>query len=259
MSNLAKFIAPARVILVTSRITYVPKNYYDLVENLIKNKSVNIVGMLMIDNFDFSMLRSLVGAGLIGARKIQSELLKNLFSLVKDPRKSLCRDHQIPLSYFSSINDLKAIEWCKNLKPDLIINARTRCIYREEILQLPTLGCLNIHHGILPDYRGTMCDLYALYENRPAGFSIHKMTKKIDDGEILLTQVTTPPSQGNNYIEHLNRSGAIEAQSLTSLIHEINQKGTLPQGLHNHSHQIKYSKNPNRSLVRSILQQGIQL
>src|SRR5690606_523522 len=102
------------------------------------------------------------------------------------------------------------------------------CIYKRSILQAPRLGCLNVHHGLLPRYRGTMCDLYALSEGREAGFSVHVMTPKLDAGPILRRQIVGGGTR--DYLSYLRHTGPIEARVLTELVDEIENLGQLPTG-----------------------------
>lgn len=48
-------------------------------------------------------------------------------------------------------------------------------------------SALNIHMGISPYYRGTACNFWALYDNRPdlVGSTIHNLSKGLDNGDIL--------------------------------------------------------------------------
>ena len=115
--------------------------------------------------------------------------MKNTLKAAFKDRRALAKKHDIPLHFFDNPNSPDFLEFVKNHQTDLLINARTRFIYKSKILKLPRLGAINIHHGLLPEFRGTMCDLWALYNNRPTGFSIHVMEKKIDNGGIILSLI----------------------------------------------------------------------
>lgn len=73
-----------------------------------------------------------------------------------------------------------------SLKPDLLISAAYARIVPEEVLAIPTLGAINIHPSLLPDYRGVCAVWWALYEGRSrVGVTIHQMTVPVDTGPIL--------------------------------------------------------------------------
>ncbi|MEK6624781.1 MAG: formyltransferase family protein, partial [Bdellovibrionota bacterium] len=159
---------------------------------------------------------------------------------------------------FESMNSDEAIKLVKDLEIDVVVNMRTRCIYKRPILEAPHLGCINIHHGLLPEYRGTLCDLYALSEGRPAGFSIHHMVEKVDAGALYKR---CEVGQGDrNYQEYLKRSAITEAKILSEIFSYIEKEGRLPEPLAIHSPTPHhYSKTPNHKQIRAMIDQGLIL
>jgi folate-dependent phosphoribosylglycinamide formyltransferase PurN len=63
-------------------------------------------------------------------------------------------------------------------------------IVRQNILQIPKIGVLNGHPGILPFYRGIDCPHWALLKGDydKIGASVHWVDKGIDTGRIIATQ-----------------------------------------------------------------------
>lgn len=246
-----------KVYLVTSSVTYIPNNYYDLFEGLLRENSSLIAGIIILKNLDFSLFKQVIGLPVLGAPKLCGQLCKNILSLKSDPRVKLFQHHHKEVHYLDSMNGSLAQKLLKKLAPDLLINARTRCIYKKKTLAIPSLGCLNIHHGILPQYRGTLCDLYALSENRAAGFSIHKMNAKIDDGEIYHTQEV---SQGDlHYLDYLAKTPFQEAQALNQLLKEIETHKKLPQGRPNQTPEVTMTSTPSRSTIAEFKKRGMIL
>ena len=99
-------------------------------------------------------------------------------------------DHQIPLLQTAGINQEE--EFLENLESkniDLIIVFAFSQFLSERILKLPKQGCFNIHTSLLPKYRGAAPIQYALLNGDPlTGITIQKMAKKMDAGDIALTQ-----------------------------------------------------------------------
>lgn len=85
-----------------------------------------------------------------------------------------CRDQNSS----SSISQLE--QW----RPDLIIFAGGG-ILRKQLLDLPRLGVLNIHLGLLPEIRGMSSPEWSLLNHVPVGITIHYMDAGIDTGPIL--------------------------------------------------------------------------
>jgi methionyl-tRNA formyltransferase len=61
-------------------------------------------------------------------------------------------------------------------------------IVKPNIINIDGLTILNAHTGWLPTYRGLDGNLKALKDGHPPGVSIHKVTEKIDAGEIYLRE-----------------------------------------------------------------------
>ena len=241
--------------LVTSEVTFVPGNYIKALQGAAGSGHVSAI--ILLRNFSWTFVLQATALYLLGCRRFAATLLKNILSLRRDPRVKLFKSQNLPVLYFNSMNDPAAISWVRNNQIDLIVNMRTRCIYRREILQAPRLGCINIHHGLLPEARGTMCDLYALAEERPAGFSIHEMTTKVDAGKILSRTIVSDSEK--DYIRYLDHASLKEGDVLQLLLRQIAETGLLPQGLENQSLQKVYRRNPDRATIRQMLAKGIIL
>lgn len=81
----------------------------------------------------------------------------------------------------SLINNIKIIE------PDIIFSVYFRAIFPEALLNIPRLGCINVHPSLLPDYRGPTPTAWAIINGeKEFGITIHYMDKGIDTGDILI-------------------------------------------------------------------------
>jgi methionyl-tRNA formyltransferase len=56
---------------------------------------------------------------------------------------------------------------------------------RKQLLDVPRLGVLNIHLGLLPEIRGMSSPEWSLLNHVPVGITIHYMDAGIDTGPIL--------------------------------------------------------------------------
>lgn len=246
-----------KIVLVTSQITYMPTNYLKLLEGLMEGAEAELTGLILLENLDAPTLKACLGLPLLGVKKLSFQLYRNILELPLKRREKLFENRQKWVRKFKTMNDPQVIQLIKEQEIDLIINLRTRCLYKEEILKAPKLACLNIHHGLLPEYRGTFCDLYALTENRPAGFSIHRMEKKVDAGEIL---ACVEVSKGDkNYLTYLEKTSDREVEVLIQLIREIKKLGKIPQGKPNKTDKKTYTKNPTRPQIKRFLASGYEI
>lgn len=72
-----------------------------------------------------------------------------------------------------------------DLAPDLIITAAFGQFLPEKLLQVPTVGAINVHASLLPKYRGGAPVHYAIMKGeKETGVTIMEMIKKMDAGGI---------------------------------------------------------------------------
>jgi len=73
------------------------------------------------------------------------------------------------------------------LNPDVMVVAAYGQILPKALLEIPKLGCLNIHASLLPRWRGAAPIERAILEgDRETGISIMKMNEGLDTGDIML-------------------------------------------------------------------------
>lgn len=250
-----------KTLVVTSQVTYIPDNYAAPLYELLKSSRHHLAGVVLLENLSASLLKNLGALWASGCTGLATHLTKNILELPIKKREKACTDAGVPVFSAQSMNDPEMIRWVKENQIDVIVNLRTRCIYRSEILSAPKIGCLNIHHGILPKYRGTFCDLYALAEGRNAGFTIHQMNEKIDAGKILAVREVSCPGE-KNYISYLSAASKIEGGELAVLLESIAQHGAItphPEFGANICEKPIYTKNPSWTKIREFKKGGIQL
>lgn len=230
-----------RSLLVTSEVTFVGDNYHQVVLGLATNPFV--VGLVVIQNRGLDLtLKSLLGILTFAAPRFGLQLLMNTI-LPGTSKKIKAYEREGKKVFFTKdINDPECLKWMEEQKIDLIVNARSRSFFREKVLSLPRLGCINIHHGLLPDQRGVMCDFWGHLNRTAYGFTVHQMTKKIDDGPILLVQQVD--NGHGNYMRSLYESSKIEVNALSDIIGLIQSKDRIDGITNTKSEKTKYFKNP---------------
>ena len=82
-----------------------------------------------------------------------------------------------------------AIQKIKDMAPDIIIVVAYGLILPKEFLEIPRLGCVNIHVSLLPKYRGAAPIQRAIIAGESAsGITIIQMDEGLDTGNILMQQ-----------------------------------------------------------------------
>jgi methionyl-tRNA formyltransferase len=211
--------------IVTSAITFVPENYNRMILGIADEPSV--VGVLILDNRSWKIwLQSLALILTFSSPRLGLQLLVNSLSSSLSTREKKYRSLGKQVWILPTVNSDEVRKIIDDQKIDLIVNCRTRFIFKEKILNAPKIGCINIHHGLLPIQRGLMCDFWAHLEGKPFGFSFHLMTSKIDDGPIL--EVVQASTDGKNYLKSILQSSIQEEQTCRHILQEIEKTGTLP-------------------------------
>ncbi len=112
-------------------------------------------------------------------------------------------------------------EEMKNIKPDLIVVVAYGKILPEQILDLPPLGCVNIHFSLLPQYRGSSPVQWAIIkgENMTGATSMF-MDKGMDTGEIILKKEVVIEQNDNvlSLKEKLIKEGCVLLEETINLI-----------------------------------------
>jgi len=81
-------------------------------------------------------------------------------------------------------NSQDAVAQLRKWSPDLIIFTGGN-ILRKDLLDVPRLGVLNLHLGLLPEIRGMSSPEWSLLKHVPVGITIHYIDAGIDAGPIL--------------------------------------------------------------------------
>ncbi len=242
-----------KILIVTSQITFVPRNYNDLIIEIAPHEDV--VGLVELKNNSIQLFLKSLGLCFFIAPNMGFQLLKNIFSFSSIKRKRAYNKLNKSFTRMNTVNCEQMIQLINAQEIDLVVNARTRFIYKKAALIAPKMGCINIHHGLLPKQRGTMCDLWALAEGQQGGFTIHEMTKKIDDGAILTKQIVAPKNK--NYLNYLAIATQKELEVLSTMLTEIKKNGIRSEPNNCEKNNIIYRKNPTLTELKRIKANGI--
>jgi methionyl-tRNA formyltransferase len=100
--------------------------------------------------------------------------------------EGVCRKNKINFfNVYNNINKTKYIDIIKNINPNIILSSNS-LIFGKDILNLDKTILINRHTSILPAYGGLWPVLYAINNDEDEiGVSIHLMTNKIDQGDVI--------------------------------------------------------------------------
>ena len=125
----------------------------------------------------------------VKARGIGSALkraFENLFSR-KQRISQISRSYVDKVYFIDEVNSEEVRDILTANQVSFLILTSTPII-KPIILDIEGLTILNAHTGWLPQYRGLDANIKAMRDGHHLGVSVHKVTKKIDGGEIYLRQ-----------------------------------------------------------------------
>ena len=123
------------------------------------------------------------------------------------------RGNELGLSIYqpSSLKSPENVSIIKALNPDLIVVAAFGMILPPSVLEIPTLGSINVHASLLPRWRGAAPIQAAIRAGDPeSGVTIMKMDRGLDTGPTLSQRHTAILSSdtGGDLSERLSILGA---------------------------------------------------
>lgn len=106
--------------------------------------------------------------------------------LTMSPVKQVAVDNQLLVAQPTSLRDPDIQQAMQALQADLMIVAAYGLILPQAVLDIPRLGCLNIHFSLLPRWRGAAPMLRAIQAgDRESGVGIMQMDAGLDTGTVL--------------------------------------------------------------------------
>ena len=112
--------------------------------------------------------------------------------LTPPPVKELALKHNIPVHQPVKLRDGTVCRELNEIAPDCIVVVAYGRILPEDILNVPPLGCINIHGSLLPKYRGAAPIQWSVINGDPeTGVTAMFMDVGMDTGDII-DEVKTP-------------------------------------------------------------------
>lgn len=95
-------------------------------------------------------------------------------------------EQQVPVIQHPKSNHANFIKTIRSLQPDLFIVFGYARKIPAALLSIPRLGCVNVHTGLLPEYRGGHVLQWAIIRGeKETGITLHYMVEEIDAGPII--------------------------------------------------------------------------
>lgn len=150
--------------------------------------------------------------------------------VMPSPVKELATAHQIPIWQPSRIKkDPETIAALRQLAADLFVVVAYGQILSQEILDLPKLGCINVHGSLLPAYRGAAPIQRCITDGvRQTGITTMLMDAGMDTGAMLL-KAETPVNLFDNADGLAAKLAVTGANLLIETIFDLDRITPIPQ------------------------------
>ena len=110
--------------------------------------------------------------------------------MIASPVKEFAIEHNFPVMQPLKIrNNTEFIDKLKELNPDVICVVAYGKILPKEVLDIPRLGCINVHGSLLPKYRGAAPIQWAVINGeKKTGITTMYMDVGMDTGDMILKE-----------------------------------------------------------------------
>jgi len=135
-----------------------------------------------------------------------------------------------PFFEFTSHSSEEFKNFIKENNIDLLVNTGTPRILKQDILDAPNIGVLNIHPSILPAYRGCTTMEWSIYNDDPVGNTAHFMSAGIDEGPII-EQESYDFKKSDSYTDIRSHMYRANVELMSRVIHKIINDDITTQSL----------------------------
>jgi methionyl-tRNA formyltransferase len=153
------------------------------------------------------------------------------------------------------VNDAQTLNALRTWEPDLVISIYLNQLIKRELIDLPPLGCLNIHPAMLPRNRGLFPYFWVIANNeKETGVTLHWVDETFDTGDLLL-QESIPIERGDTMTSLQYKSAKIGAELLIRGV-DLVESGDPPR-ISQDKGQATYFSWPSPADQRRFRQRGV--
>lgn len=148
--------------------------------------------------------------------------------LTPPPVKVLAQENGVPVYQPASLKRGSAQALLRELAPQVIVVVAYGKILPQSILDIPPLGCVNVHASLLPQYRGSAPIQWAILKGeQETGVTTMYMDAGVDTGD-MIERAATPIGPEETAEQLFDRLSALGAKTLLSTLEAI-EAGRAPR------------------------------
>ena len=149
--------------------------------------------------------------------------------LVASPVKLGAQEAGIPVFQPENFREEETVQQLRDLQPDVCAVVAYGRILPQKVLDVPTLGCINIHASVLPKYRGSAPYQWAVLDGlTETGVTAMYLVREMDAGDIIDVS-KTPIGENETAGELLDRLAVLGADLLSKTLGRLASGQQIPR------------------------------
>lgn len=175
-----------------------------------------------------------------GYKRRLQRFREGYLSLSRSP-VAIARQHRVPMIWLDDMSE-EGLDSIRLLDPDLLITCGFGLILEKPLLDLPNIGCVNVHSSLLPKHRGPSPFLYVILSGESeSGVTFHITEEGIDTGDIL-DQASFPVDPTDNALAIYFKACALAEERVLEVVERIETNGLqgTPQPTEGASYDKKF-------------------
>ena len=160
------------------------------------------------------------GANVVGVYTQPDRPKNRGMKLAFSPVKEVALAHNLPVFQPENFREEAVVEELRSLQPDVVAVVAYGRILPQNVLDIPTYGCINIHASVLPSYRGSAPYQWAVLDGlEETGVTAMYLCRQMDAGDIIDASKTPigPDETAGELLDRLAILGAdLLSKTLTS-------------------------------------------
>lgn len=208
-----------------------------------KSKKLNVI-LFALTGFGNPVLQALLADSRVNVASVFTVKYDAPFPYYEEQQLlDLCNQRGVMCHYGIKVGSEAGIAILRSYDPDLIIMATFKQILRQNVLDLPRFGVVNLHPSLLPLYRGPCPSQAALLnDEKETGVTAHYVTELVDEGNILLQRSLVIDQTYND--GRLRQKLALLAGEMIPEVVDLFEDFTKPEGIPQNRHLASLAPKP---------------
>ncbi len=138
--------------------------------------------------------------------------------MIPSPVKEVALAHDLPVFQPENFREEETVRQLRELQPDVCAVVAYGRILPQKVLDVPKLGCMNIHASVLPRYRGSAPYQWAVLDGlTESGVTAMYLCREMDAGDIIDVS-RTPIGENETAGELLDKLAVLGASLLSKTL-----------------------------------------